>query len=220
MGATHTPTRSISERLLIGCAGTITWSALAIQLVLFLNKGPELGLSPLGAFGRYFTFMTNLSGLGVAQVFTSELVYPGGRKSGFFSGSIMRGALLAYSLLVFAVYHFLLAHAWDPQGGWKLAAVLLHYVVPFLYMLFWLMLVPRGCLRWAHVLWWQVFPLGYVAVIMLLGRFTGIYPYAFLEVEKLGWPTVGRTMALVLAGYLAVAALVVFADRALATRRA
>lgn len=194
-------------------AAGITWSALGLQLVLFLQKAPELGLGMVGGLAKFFTFMTNLTGLAAACVFTAALRPSGGGVLQWFSGSAVRGAVMVYTSLVFAVYHFMLAGVWHPEPAWRLAAVLLHYLMPACYLVFWAALVHRGALRWGHVLVWQVFPIVYATVIMAIGPALAGYPYPFLDPGLVGWRSALSAMAAVLAAYVLLSAVVVVFDR-------
>ena len=49
-------------------------------------------------------------------------------------------------------------------------------------------------------------------LIMLIGTGLAGYPYPFLDVGELGWPSVGRTMGMMLAGCMSLAALIVAVD--------
>jgi len=51
-----------------------------------------------------------------------------------------------------------------------------------------------------------------VILIMLIGTGLAGYPYPFLDVGELGWPSVGRTMGMMLAGCMSLAALIVAVD--------
>ena len=207
------PQRSLARTVLLACAAGISWSGLGLQLVLFLQKAPELGLGMAGGVAKYFTFMTNLTGLLVAGVFTIGARRPTTGALRFFASPVLNGAVLVYALVVFLVYHFLLAGTWDPAPAWLLAAVILHYVVPASYLVYWIMLVPRGALRWVHVASMQVFPIVYAVVIMSMGASLAGYPYPFLDVEVVGWRDALYAMASVLAGYVLLSAVVVAVDR-------
>lgn len=190
----------------------ITGAALLLQFTLFLRKGPELGLGALAASTKFFTFMTNLTGVGVMLVFTAALRADRSPWLRWARAPATQGAMLVYVALVGMVYHFLLADAWHPDRAWWAAAFLLHYLMPCAYVSYWLLCVPGRRLRWAHVAWWQVFPIGYVIVVMLIGPRLGGYPYPFLDVGLVGWTSALLTMAVVLAGYIGLSAAVVALD--------
>jgi len=191
----------------------ITASALLLQCALFLRKGPELGLGAIASLAKFLTFMTNLTGIGVLIVFVSAVVGGGSRWARWASDPVVQGAMLVYALLVGLVYHFLLSRSWHPDSAWWAAAVLLHYLMPGIYLLHWTLSVPSGRTRWVHVLWWPVFPIVYVTIIMLIGPGLAGYPYPFLDVGELGWTSVLRSMVMVLTGYMSLSAAVVAVDK-------
>jgi len=45
-------------------------------------------------------------------------------------------------------YSLLLRHLRNPQGAQKIADILLHDVVPVMYLGYWLIFIPNGSLRW------------------------------------------------------------------------
>ena len=209
-GSAKSPERR--PRWLPKAGAVITASALLLQWVLFLRRGPELGLGAIASTAKFLTFMTNLTAMGVLIVFTAAVVGDRSPWARWASDPIVQGAMLVYALLVGLVYHFLLSGYWHPDTAWWTAALLLHYVMPGIYLLHWSLSVPGGRTRWVHVLWWQAFPIGYVTLIMLIGPGLAGYPYPFLDPDVLGWPSVLRTMIMVLLGYMGLSALVVALD--------
>lgn len=88
-------------------------------------------------------------------------------------------------------YHFLLSKTWNPQGAHKLADVLLHYVIPILYVLYWWLDYSKMALRWVHPLFWSLYPTLYLVYTLIRGNILGSYPYPFIDAADLGY---GRTL--------------------------
>jgi hypothetical protein len=86
---------------------------------------------------------------------------------------------------------FCCAKLWNPQGAHLLADVLLHYVVPILYVLYWWFEYSKVPLRWMHPLVWSVYPTTYLVYALIRGSIVGSYPYPFIDAAHLGY---GRTM--------------------------
>ncbi|MFZ1688505.1 MAG: Pr6Pr family membrane protein [Flavobacteriales bacterium] len=204
--------------ILFGTGACFCWGALSLTFVLFQIKAPEVGLGVVGAALKFFTYLTHLTVLGIALVFTSGALRTGSLKRWCSARPALLSAILVYAILMFGGYQFMLAGSWDPKGAWKASSVSLHYVVPLMYACFWFFSVKHGALRWSHVLTWQLFPVAYAALVLVAGGATGEYPYPFLEVEQLGWMPVLSNMGVVLAGCIATSALVVGTDRLLAAR--
>lgn len=83
--------------------------------------------------------------------------------------------------------------------------MLLHYVMPALYVLFWLAFVPKESLRWRDAPCWLIFPLLYVIAVLTRGSFANFWPYPFLETGRLGWSVVLLNCAAMLAFFALVA---------------
>ncbi len=87
------------------------------------------------------------------------------------------------------VYVLALQGLWQPTGlQWWVDAGL-HYVVPALFLLGWLLLLPHGELRWRALGGVLLVPLAYLGWAMLVAAMTGQAPYPFLELQRLGLAT-------------------------------
>ena len=84
------------------------------------------------------------------------------------------------------VYVLALQGLWQPTGlQWWVDAGL-HYVVPALFLLGWLLLLPHGELRWRALGGVLLVPLAYLGWAMLVAAMTGQAPYPFLELQRTG----------------------------------
>ena len=89
---------------------------------------------------------------------------------------------------------------WNPEGLQKAADILLHDVVPLLFVSGWLFLFPKARLPWRGTLLWLVYPLAYLCFALTRGALTGRYPYPFLDAGKLGYfSTLGNAAVLMVA---------------------
>jgi hypothetical protein len=123
------------------------------------------------------------------------------------------GAVCLYIIVAGVTYYLLLSAVYHPEGPSLVAVVLLHYVVPPAYVLFWLAFIPRGRLAFWHVAAWLVFPVAFVAYTFGRGAIVGWYPYPFLDVATLGYATVISTVAVLVVAFSAVGILIVAIDR-------
>lgn len=144
----------------------ITWFALMLQLYVLLNNG--------GSILNYFSYFTILTNLLVAISFTVP--------SPFFSKPEVRAGITLYIAIVGMVYSLLLRHLWKPAGWQLVADTLLHDVVPLLAVLYWILFVPKGKLKWVHALQWLIYPTCYLIYTLL----RGVYPYPFIDIDQLG----------------------------------
>jgi len=211
----ETPPLTIAVR---GAVAVVAWFALAVQLVLTLRLKLEQGGTLLDGLAIYLGYFTVLTNLFIATIATALWRRP--RLEGSRRIVALTGCASVSIVLVGIAYHLLLRHVWDPQGAQWLADVLLHYAVPVLALVHWLLWRPAVRLGWAVIGLWCLSPTAYLVVALLRGGATGWYPYPFLNVDALGWSGVGVAVAGLLAGFLSLAALAMGWHRRVARRRA
>jgi hypothetical protein len=122
----------------------------------------------------------------VALCTTFPLLAPRSTAGQLFLRPSIQSATAVYIAIVGITYSLLLRHLWNPQGTQKVADVLLHDVVPVLYVLFWVFLVPKFTLRWSDAVRWLTYPLVYMAYTLARGYISHWYPYYFIDVDTIG----------------------------------
>lgn len=197
-------------------AGLIGWSALILQYVLMAGGQPPAAVAERTV--NYFSFFTILSNLLVAMALSAPAAARWSGLARWWLKPVVRGAIALYIAVVMAIYHLLLRQIWDPQGWQLVADVTLHYLMPVLYLIDWLVFAPKVRLAWRAAVWWLAFPTLYGLWSLIHGAVSGWYPYPFLDVGVLGYPrTLGNMAAMVLA-FLVPGLGVVALDRLLAGR--
>ncbi|HYH56223.1 MAG TPA: Pr6Pr family membrane protein, partial [Anseongella sp.] len=93
-----------------------------------------------------------------------------------------------------------------------LADILLHYVMPLLYLFHWVAFAPKGRQRFRNSLWWLVYPLAYLVYALARGAATDTYPYPFIDVIQLGNGIVARNSILLALAYWVLGLLLLAAD--------
>ncbi len=126
-------------------------------------------------------------------------------------------------LVTFAVYHLLLTGGQTPKDYFlSLENLLMHLILPLLFLFHWFFCAPHGCLRWYHPLLSTLFPLTYVGFVMIraacLPNAEVLYPYFFLDVKTLGIGGLFLWVIGLLAVFVAIGYLFYLADRALAKK--
>ncbi|MDE3141691.1 MAG: Pr6Pr family membrane protein [Pseudomonadota bacterium] len=201
------------ERIWQGLTALIAVLGLLLQFVWMQAQAQHVGA--LWMTLRYFSYFTILSNVLVAFVCGMAALEPGSRLGHWCMRAGVRGAVLLYILITAAVYHLLLAAHWHPQGLALLADALLHTVVPSLYALGWLWIVPVRGLRWRHLGAWLLVPVLYFIWAMLLGQLLHVYPYPFLNLPRLGMELLLRNAVLLLLLFALLGAALVLLDRGL-----
>lgn len=178
-------------------AAVLGWFAIVLQYGLILRY--ETDGDVLAAAIRLLAYFTMLSNILVALAMTLPWLAPGSKGGAFFDRPSVRTAIAAYIIVVSAVYYTVLRKLWNPEGWQHVADTIEHAAVPILYVLDWLLFVPKRDLSARSVPWWLIFPLSYAGYSLCHGAITGFYPYPFLDVTKLGYAQVLRNMALLTA---------------------
>lgn len=190
---------------------------------LFLGLLGLLGLyfhSTLPVTGRirpgFFVFYTNLSNLLLAVYQLTLGVSGHDPQCGVFRWLSSAGVALSVTLCIFVthlIYQWVLVPS-AKKGGKALSDIgfssfgnlCVHYAVPWLTVVQWLLWQDKSGLTVADALWWMVLPLAYFTFVMLRARsgkpigFSGeLYPYPFLDYPRLGagrfWLYVGGILA-------------------------
>ena len=195
----------------------LAWSALVLQFVLMQRQAHQVSHEWMTL--RYFSYFTILSNLGVALACSLAWIGRDTRTGRLAAHPAVRAALTLYILVTASVYHLLLAGLWRPQGLQLLADALLHTAVPALYAGGWLLLAPSRTLRWRQAFYWLPFPGVYLAWALLLGRVLHVYPYPFIDLNRLDLALVLRNAAAMGLLFLALGALLVAWNRRPAWRR-
>lgn len=136
---------------------------------------------------HYLSLFTILSNVLVALTFTAAAVAPDTRAGRILLAPAMATATALYITITGLVYYFMLASLYDLSGWTKTYNTLLHYILPPVYVLFWLAFVPKGTLRFPHAVWMLAAPLLYGVYTLVRGAIVSWYPYPFIDAAKLGY---------------------------------
>jgi hypothetical protein len=102
---------------------------------------------------------------------------------------LLRGAAVIYMVITGAVFVLLLSGS-KPSVPWANAVV--HYVMPIVIVLDWLIDPPNAPIEWRRTWRWLIFPVVYFSYTLIRGAIVGWYPYPFLNVSGKGY---GRVLA-------------------------
>lgn len=174
--------------------GLLALSSIALEIIVLNDRGV---FNPANFFS-FFTILSNLLAAGVLLV--GAWLARSGKRSDRFDD--LRGAATLYMALTGVVFAVLLSGL-DPR---LLTAVpwdntVLHYIMPIVMVLDWLLDPPVRRLNLKQALPWLLFPVAYVAYSLVRGPIVGWYPYPFLN------PSTGGYFAIV----VTCACIVVFA---------
>lgn len=202
-------------RPLLAVNAVVAWAAVAVSLTLNLSgyyvddvdpsKPTILGNvadgvdTPLERFFDWITYFTIISNITVAVIVTLLLVRPGLFVRSGFGGDMWRALRLDSVLMIVItgiVYNLLLAEG--GKEGWDLLSnTLLHWVVPLLTPIVWIIAGPRGLIRGRTIPLALILPLAWAAFALIRGQVVGAYPYPFLDVSANGWASVLTFIAVI-----------------------
>jgi hypothetical protein len=200
-------------------AGGLVCFALILQFYLTGNLIAAQGrhwIQAVLVFLDYFTILTNLL---VAAALLVPAVAPTSQLASLFRYPPVLGAIANYIAVVGLGYTLLLLDFRASEGPSLWADVLLHDLSPILFVLYWLLFVAKGNLRWLHPFLWLGYPFLYVIYASLRVTFTHHYPYPFLDVATLGHARVVQNIVFLAGGFLLVGLAIVALDRLLSRRR-
>lgn len=124
---------TIAMRILLAIGAIITWSAVVVQLYLFIvNRATPISEVII----RFFSYFTILSNILVALCFTILLLKQESGCGRFFSEPKILTAITTYIGVVGIVYNIVLRSLWAPEGLQMVVDESLHLVIPVLVVLF------------------------------------------------------------------------------------
>lgn len=195
-------------------------AGLILQFLITIPAAMAAGRGFFGAVVFYFSFFTILTNIAVVLVHISLLSPTGYAWAPGFASPRLRAGVAVAICVVTIVYAVVLAPLWQPHGLFLLCNVLLHYVAPGLFVLWWLTAGAEGTSRWEDIPVWLLYPVAYVVYALTRAHFTGEAPYPFLDVRLTGILGVTLGMLGVAALFVALGTAAVFLDRTIGRRRA
>lgn len=169
------------------------WLALATDyaLIVMTRSGPALFTWTI----NFFSFFSILCNILVALAMTLPWVAPRSRLGRWFDRPWVRTILAAYIIIVCIVFYVMLRNLAHPHGLRFAYDFILHYVTPILFIIDWLLFVPKQDLSWRIPLGGFLLPVLYIIWTFLHGAVAGFYPYPFLNVSQLGYEQVLANIA-------------------------
>jgi hypothetical protein len=198
-------------------AGAVGAFSVGIQYWLFVRGlGGAALVADTVKFFSYFTILTNILA-GAALLL--PLAAPESALARFLMRPSVRTAIAGYIIIVGVVYYLLLRNLGDAEGWPLFFERVLHYVTPPLFVLDWLLFVPKGTVGWRNGAACLGFPALYAVWTLTFGALTGWYPYPFVDVADLGYLRVVANIAGLVIAFLLLDLALVGIDRLLGHKR-
>lgn len=168
--------------LRIGFGGLVL-VAIGVQLITTIHNGNSII--------NFFSFFTIESNILAALVM---LIVGFGALAGakaYRTFAFIRGAATLYMVITGIVFALLLAGLEQRlQVTVPWINVVLHYIMPIVMLVDWLLFPPKFAFTFRQTLLWLIFPLLYLVYSLVRGSLVGWYPYPFLDVSQVGWVSV------------------------------
>jgi hypothetical protein len=201
---------SKTRQIYLAIVAILGWFGVAIQFyIIIVNRVVSIPETII----RYFSFFTILTNILVALYSIYVLLKPDSRWGKFFSRPNVAAAIAVYIVVVGITYNAVLRHLWNPRGWEMVGDELTHLVIPVLFLLYWLIFVPKGELKLKNTFRWLIYPLVYFLWVLIFGALSGFYPYYFINVNELGYSKALWHSGILVLGFLLLSLLFVTIDR-------
>jgi len=199
------------QRTLAVVITVVSWFALIAQFELMMENRvvpvPETTIR----FVSFFTILTNSL---VALFFTARSL---NLKFTYTTGLLT--AVTVYIFMVGIVYQFLLRHLFHFTGLQWVVDELLHTINPLLVLLYWYFYEKKDAVKYSQTKSWLIYPLVYCIYTIIHGRYSGFYPYPFVDVTKIGFQRTLINCGLLILFFMFIALLFVAIGNRIAKKR-
>lgn len=204
--------------LLLSSTVSIIWFAVILQITIAIPIYEAQGRSLAGTLVQLFSFFTILTNLLSAVCLTAIVLKPKSKVAVYFLRSHVFAGIALYIIIVGLTYNLVLRQLWHPVGLSKLADELLHSVNPLLFVFCWLVCAPKNLLKWGQAISWLLVPFVYSVYVFIRGALSHLYPYPFLDIDKLGLMQVIINSGFMLVAFLVIGLLLVWINNLLVKR--
>ena len=210
----------------------LVFQSIYVALALVACVG-SVGFYDMKFTSDFYIYFTNISNYLCAGIMMAELIQTARKQGDGYVTTAPRLRVISMLglVLTFLVFNLLLANdpARDPALNYKVECILCHIVLPILFVADWMLFYEHGKINWKLPLLSALFPLIYLVYVFLhaaLWRFDSsimnyagtdpvIYPYFFLNPERVGIGGIILWVAALLAGFVVLGYLFMTVDRLL-----
>ena len=197
----------------------LVFQSIFVALALVACVG-SVGFYDMKFTSDFYIYFTNLSNYLCAGIMIAELIQTARKQGDSYVTAAPRLRVISMLglVLTFLVFNLLLANdpARDPALNYKVECILCHIVLPILFVADWAIFYEHGKIDWKLPLQSALFPLIYLVYVFLhaaLRRFDSsimnyagtdpvIYPYFFLNPERVGIGGIILWVGALLAGFV------------------
>lgn len=202
---------NISRKTFRGFAGMLILAAL---IIAFINQMMHSEIeSYVGRVIRYFSYFTEYSNILVMLWFLNKSIL--NERIKFLNKESVKGALTLYIIVAGIVFFLVLNKTWNQEGIVKLQSYILHGFAPIAFMLDWIIFDEKGNYKYKDIKLWIIFPVVYLFVALFIGKMIGVYPYPFLDLNKISVLEFFNYLVYLVIAFIGLALLIVTIDKLL-----
>ena len=202
-----------------------------IYYTIYCTLGLVGCIASLGIFDNinlirwdFYVYFTNISNFLCLGVMLAGLVQTAKKKedSHVTAVPLLKFIGMLGILLTFLVFNILLAgeEGRDPQLNWRIGSLLFHVLLPVMYIADWFLFYERKKCKWYYPIASVGFPLAYAVFLLIQAivlKFDSsiltptpnsttplIYPYFFVNIDKLGVPGVLMWIGILSVAFVAI----------------
>ena len=215
-------------------------TAQLIYQTIYCTLGIVGTIASLGIFDNinlirwdFYVYFTNISNFLCLGVMFAALIQTIKKKEDSYVSAVpvLKFIGMLGILLTFLVFNIMLAgeEGRDPQLNWRIGSLLFHVTLPILYIGDWFLFYERKKCKWYYPIASIGFPLAYAIFLLIQAvilKFDSsiltptpnsttplIYPYFFVNIDKLGVPGVLMWVAILAVAFAAVGFVFLALDR-------
>ncbi|HEY9010238.1 MAG TPA: Pr6Pr family membrane protein [Devosia sp.] len=203
--------------LLVGLTGLVIDGWIIFPSVMSISPGNPVARSLPDALVYFWSYFTHLTNLGLVLVYAANL--SSWRWLSWFRRPPTEAMMAGFITLVMIFYHFMLAPYYHLEGALGVASILLHYVTPIAYLVWWVAFAEHGRLKFTDLPWMLVPGVIYVACVLIRGIWAREYPYDILDPGKSGYGGVAIGVSAILVSVSAFCLVLIWLDGRLVRRK-
>lgn len=198
--------------------GLFAWSVLILMFVrTALDQVDALSgfLAGIKSY-RYYTMQTNL--LAAIWLTLAVIFHFNSNRLKKVEGAL-KGGITIYILITFLGYAIMLSSLYKPTTPYGIFTnLVIHYLVPIAFVIDWVFTVKKVKYRWVNLVLWIIYPILYIVLSILHGKFLGSYLYPFLNIDTMGLGYYFLALGILVIVFLASGSLLILINRAVIRR--
>lgn len=134
---------------------------------------------------RYWGYMTIWTNTLVGIIFFAS--WTNLKFLDFFRNYALQSATVVYIFIVAIIYHLFLRLTEFDNLISQINDFNFHTLIPAIYIIYWLLTIPKKKLNITAVLKWMIYPAIYGLFVVIKGELNNSYPYPFFNVNEIGY---------------------------------